>query len=91
MVCIDAGIEDTPEPVYTHCLVLSKLITHFDDRSTYRGEIFKSRVWVKVSDGSAFIFEGGRITLQHTVGSVETRKKLSCQNQRDSFSRFDRT
>ena len=24
---IDAGIEDTPEPVYTHCLVLSCLET----------------------------------------------------------------
>jgi len=23
---IDAGIEDTPEPVYTHCLVLSTVI-----------------------------------------------------------------
>ena len=23
---IDAGIEDTPEPVYTHCLVLSWLL-----------------------------------------------------------------
>ena len=21
---VDAGIEDTPEPVYTHCLVLSR-------------------------------------------------------------------
>jgi len=23
---VDAGIEDTPEPVYTHCLVLSCLV-----------------------------------------------------------------
>ena len=25
---VDAGIEDTPEPVYTHCLVLSYHIPH---------------------------------------------------------------
>jgi len=23
---VDAGMEDTPEPVYTHCLVLSCLV-----------------------------------------------------------------
>ena len=23
---VDAGIEDTPEPVYTHCLVLSRFV-----------------------------------------------------------------
>jgi len=24
---VDAGIEDTPEPVYTHCLVYGQLVT----------------------------------------------------------------
>jgi len=31
---VDAGIEDTPEPVYTHCLVLSCLVIGVVDSSS---------------------------------------------------------
>jgi len=49
----------------------------------------RSGVWDKVPEGSTLIFGDVRISFQHNVGQVE--RKLPCQNQLDSFSRFDRT
>ena len=45
-------------------------------RSTYRGEVFKSRVWGKVPEGSSLIFGDTRIFLTQFK---RDRKKLPCQ------------
>jgi len=49
----------------------------------------KSRVWDKVPEESARIFEVTRISLKHTVGQVEG--SLHAKNQLNPFSHFSRT
>jgi len=66
----------------------SKSITGFDDRYAV-AKFSRSGVWDKVPEGSTLIFGDVRISFQHSVRQVE--RKLPCQNQLDSFSRFDRT
>jgi len=36
---VDAGIEDTPEPVYTHCLVLSCLVSPCQIKNRIKGAL----------------------------------------------------
>ena len=49
---VDAGIEDTPEPVYTHCVVLCEFSKH---AKVVQKRINRSRV--------RFLAEGGRLVL----------------------------
>ena len=65
----------------------AKLITSFDDRYAV-AKFSKSRVWNKVPERSTLISEDTRISLQHSVGQVESSHT---KNQADSSSSFDRT
>ena len=54
-------------PILSVHLCRTKLLR----RSTLRGEIYKSRVWDKVPEGSRPIFGNTQLSLQHSVGHVE--------------------
>ena len=66
----------------------AKLITRFDDGYAM-AKFSKSRVWSKIPEGSAVIFEGTWTSLKDSVGMVEG--SYHAKNQLDSFIRFDRT
>ena len=67
---VDAGIEDTPEPIYTHCLVLSCLVLScliFSCRRADNGEELKfyAREAFVSRDGFTFLVAGTSIDIDN--------------------------